>query len=360
MTNGVPASLRKRNPTHGLPPGTVLYVGQERRHTPSMQWIAYTDRAVTEIDPATLETAAAKSLPGQIGWLNIDGLSDTALLEEVGRHFDIHALTLEDIANTTQRPKYDLFDQYAFLTFKMLRVDPTNPKGIIAEHVGLVLKNDLAITFQEAPGDVFGFVRERIRSGRGRIRSMKADYLAYSLLDAVIDGYFSVLEAQGDQIAELDEALLEGHPSANFLRDIHRLKRQIIYVRRAAWPLRELIGSIQKTRTELFDDSTDMYFRDLYDHCIQVLDSIETDRDLLASLTELYVSITGNRMNEIMKVLTIIATLFIPLTFVAGVYGMNFRHMPELHQTWGYPAVLVLMLCMTVGMLLFFRRKKWL
>lgn len=359
MTNGVPAPLRKRSSKHGLPPGTVRYVGPARNHKPSLQWIAYDDQVATDINPATLKKTTEKSPRGQIGWLNIDGLHDTALLEEIGRHFDVHALTLEDIANTHQRPKFDLFDQYAFLTFKMLRVDPAHPQEILAEHVGLVLKKDRVITFQEAPGDVFDFVRERIRSGRGRIRSMKADYLAYSLLDAVIDGYFSVLESQGDQIAELDEILLAGQPSTHFLRDIHRLKRQIIFVRRAAWPLRELIGSIQKTRSDLFADSTDVYFRDLYDHCIQVIDGIETSRDLLASLTELYISITGNRMNEIMKVLTIIATLFIPLTFVAGVYGMNFQHMPELRQAWAYPAVLVLMLGITAGMVIFFRRKKW-
>ncbi len=359
MSNGLKSSLRKRDQKRGLPPGTVLYVGKERDQKPRMQLLAYDADSVSETELPSLDALPAEGRPGEIRWLNVDGLSDVALLENLGRRFDVHALTLEDVANTQQRPKYDLFDHYAFVTFKMLRMDPDNPKAIIAEHVGLVLEKDLVLTFQEAPGDVFDFVRERIRSGQGRIRGLKADYLVFALLDAVIDGYFSVLESLGERISDLDAELLGRKPSPKYLREIHGLKQQIIFIRRCAWPLRELVNSIQKMRTELFDEKTDVYFRDLYDHCVQVIDNVETYRDLVASLTDLYVSIAGNRMNEIMKVLTIIATLFIPLTFVAGVYGMNFQDMPELRLPWAYPAVLLLMLAMVAGMLYFFRRKGW-
>lgn len=359
MSNGFSSSGQKQNQKRGLPPGTVLYVGKDRDRKPRLQMLAYDADSFSEAELPSVETLDADGRPGVIRWLNVDGLNNTALLEDIGRRFDIHALTLEDIANTHQRPKYDLFKDYAFITFKMLRMDETNPQAIIAEHVGLVLKNNLTITFQEAPGDVFDFVRERIRTGRGKVREMKADYLAFSLLDAVVDGYFSVVESLGDRITELDEALSQPKPAPKLLREIHGLKQQVIFIRRCAWPLRELVNSIQKMRSELFDEKTDMYFRDLYDHCVQVIDTIETYRDLLSSLTDLYMSIAGNRMNEIMKVLTIIATLFIPLTFVVGVYGMNFQDMPELRIPWAYPAVLVLMLSIAVSMLAFFRRKGW-
>jgi magnesium transporter len=359
--DGLKASWQGQDRKLGLPPGTVVYVGKDQNRKPQMQLLAYGADATFETNlscAGELDNAMGRE---KIQWLNLDGLNDVALLEELGRRFDIHPLTLSDIANTHQRPKFELFDHYAFLTFKMLRMEESDHHpSIIAEHVGLVLGRNLVISFQEAPGDVFGFVRDRIRSGRGKIRRMKADYLAYSLLDAVVDGYFSVLESLGDRISELDDDLLQKKPSPGLLREVHALKQQVIYIRRCAWPLRELVSAIQKVRSDLFDEKNDMYFRDLYDHCVQVIDTIETYRDLLSSLTDLYMSIAGNRMNEIMKVLTIIATIFIPLTFVAGVYGMNFEYMPELHHAWAYPGILLLMLFIAAGMLFFFRRKGWL
>ncbi len=359
MTDSLRESLQGQNRKMGLPPGTVIYVGKDLVHPPRMQLMVYDDKAVSEVPEVSIQEVDLGSRHGAVHWLNVEGLNDVALIEEIGRRHQIHSLTLSDIANTRQRPKFELFDDYAFLTFKMLRVDADDPAAIITEHVGLILGKGHVISFQEAPGDVFDIVRERIRTGRGRIRTMKADYLVYSLLDAVIDGYFSVLEALGDRISDLDDELLERKPSPELLREIHALKQQVIFIRRCAWPLRELVGAIQKIRTALISDKLDMYYRDLYDHAVQAIDTIETYRDLLSSLTDLYMSVAGNRMNEIMKVLTIIATIFIPLTFVAGIYGMNFEFMPELHRPLAYPVVLGLMLAMAVGMLAFFRRKGW-
>ncbi len=360
MSDGLKASWQGQDRKLGLPPGTVVYVGKDQTRKPHMQLLAYDADSFVETSLSSAGELDGAMGRGKIQWLNLDGLNDVALLEEIGRRFDIHPLTLSDIANTHQRPKFELFDHYAFLTFKMLRMEDDGSPAIIAEHVGLVLGKGLVISFQEAPGDVFGFVRDRIRSGRGKIRRMKADYLAYSLLDAVIDGYFTVLESLGDRISELDDDLLRKKTSPGLLREVHALKQQVIYIRRCAWPLRELVNAIQKIRSPLFDEKNDMYFRDLYDHCVQAIDTIETYRDLLSSLTDLYMSIAGNRMNEIMKVLTIIATIFIPLTFVAGIYGMNFEFMPELHHPWAYPGILGLMALIAIGMLVFFRRKGWL
>jgi magnesium transporter len=359
MPEGLKDSLHGQDRKRGLPPGTVLYVGKDPGHKPRMQLLAYNDETVAEVGQAALNDLDFSSRHGTVHWLNVDGLNEVSLLEAIGRRFDIHSLTLSDIANTHQRPKFELFDHYAFLTFKMLRLSAGDPPAIIAEHVGLVLLKGGVISFQEAPGDVFDFVRDRIRTGQGRIRRMQADYLVYSLLDAVVDGYFTVLDDLGERIADLDDRLLERQPAPALLREIHALKQQVIFIRRCAWPLRELVGAIQKIRSPLISEKLDMYFRDLYDHSVQALDTIETYRDLLSGLTDLYMSVSGNRMNEIMKVLTIIATIFIPLTFVAGIYGMNFEYMPELRHPLAYPGVLGLMLAVAAGMLLFFRRKGW-
>jgi magnesium transporter len=359
MPDNLKESLQGQDRKYGLPPGTVLYVGKDPSRKPRMQLISYDAETLAERPLESIEDLDTGRRHGAVQWLNVEGLHDVSLLEQIGQRLDIHPLTLSDIANTHQRPKFELFDDYAFLTLKMLRLEGGDSPAILAEHVGLVLGKAHVVSFQEAPGDVFDIVRDRIRTGRGRIRKMKAGYLVYSLLDAVLDGYFSVLEALGDRISDLEDDLLERKPSPAVLREIHALKQQVIYIRRCAWPLRELVGAIQKSRTPLVGDHLDMYFRDLYDHAVQAIDTIETYRDLLSSLTDLCMSIAGMRMNEIMKVLTIIATLFIPLTFVAGIYGMNFDFMPELRHPLAYPVVLGLMLAIALGMLAFFRRKGW-
>ncbi|MDZ4198267.1 MAG: magnesium/cobalt transporter CorA [Kiritimatiellia bacterium] len=359
MSGDSKATLQGQSRKHGLPPGTIVYVGETPLQEPRIHLIRYNENTSSEADLGIAELQRLpRNDPGWIRWLNIDGLSRIELLEKTGDLFGIHLLTLEDIANTNQRPKFDTFDNYLFVTVKMLRFDDTEMK-ILTEHVGLVFTPDCVLSYQEAPGDVFDILRDRIRQGKGRVRGQGSDYLVFCLLDAIVDGYFYVLETLGDRIAELEEQVGEKTHLPEILNRIHELKQEIIYVRRCAWPLREVISSMQKVPETRFSPSVFVYLRDLYDHAVQVIDTLETYRDLLASLTDLHMSMISNRMNEVMKVLTIIATIFIPLTFIAGVYGMNFRFMPELDVWWSYPAVLLLMVGVAWGMLAFFRRKGW-
>ena len=295
---------------------------------------------------------------GKVAWLNVDGVHETDCVEIVGKRFSLHSLTMEDVVNTRQRPKFEDFDSYIFLVFKMLR-----PGGdacsTIAEQVSLVLTPETLISFQEEPGDVFEVVRERIRKNRGRIRRSGADYLFFALMDAAVDGYFDVLEGLGDRISRLDDEVLN-NPQPETLRRIHEMKRELAFLRRCVWPLREMISGLQKRDNDLLTEGLDAYLRDLHDHIAQVIDTVESYRDVLSGLTDLYLSVVSNRMNEVMKVLTLIATIFIPITFVAGIYGMNFEHMPELHWRWSYPVVWLVMLSAAGGMVMYFKRKRWL
>jgi magnesium transporter len=264
----------------------------------------------------------------------------------------------EDILNTTQRPKFDDYGDYLYAVVKMLRWDAEREEAEI-EQVSLVLGKNFVFSFQEREGDVFDPIRHRIRNAKGRIRKMSADYLAYCLIDAIVDGYFVILEHLGDRI-EAVEANLVSNPTPQTLREIHALKRESLLLRRSIWPLREVVSGLERTESQLVADATHVYLRDVYDHSVQVIDTMETFRDMLTGMLDTYLSSLSNRMNEVMKVLTIIATIFIPLTFIAGIYGMNFRHMPELQWRWGYAAALVAMAIVAVGMLLHFRRRKWL
>jgi magnesium transporter len=288
----------------------------------------------------------------------VDGLHDIKLIEEIGRHFQIHPLTLEDIVNTSQRPKWENFENYLYIVLKMLHFRESD-NLVTSEQVSLIVGEKFLISFQEAAGDVFDPVRERIRKGRGRIRQGGCDYLAYALIDAVVDHYFSVLEKIGEQIEMVETALTE-NPRPDTLQMIHDLKRETIYLRKQIWPLREVVNRFAKEETELINETTHVYIRDVYDHTIQIIDTIESFRDILSGMIDLYLSTISNKMNEVMKLLTIIATIFIPITFVAGIYGMNFKVMPELEWKWGYPAVWVVMVSIVFVLILFFRKKRWL
>lgn len=227
------------------------------------------------------------------------------------------------------------------------------------EQISLIIGSNYLISFQEDEGDVFDLIRERIRTDRGRIRKMGSDYLAYSLIDAIVDNYFTVLEKIGESIEDIEDELIK-NPTPEILQKIHTLKRELIFLRKSVWPLRELISRLERWESQLIDKSIDIYLRDVYDHTIQVIDALETFRDMLSGMLDIYLTSASNRMNEVMKVLTIIATIFIPLTLVAGIYGMNFKYMPELDSPWGYPMVYVVMLIISLVMLIYFRRKKWL
>ena len=293
-----------------------------------------------------------------VTWINIDGLHSIETIEKIGKHFELHPLILEDILNTGQRPKCEDYEKCLFMVLKMLRYNDED-NSVRSEQVSLVLGQNFVISFQEAVGDVFEQVRDRIRNAKGRIRKMAADYLAYTLIDSIVDNYFLILERIGEQIESMEEELI-AKPSDKTVRMIHSLKRELIFLRKSVWPLRELINSLQKTESSLITDSTEPYLRDVYDHTIQVIDTIESFRDMVSGMLDIYLSSISNQMNAVMKVLTIIATIFIPLTFIAGIYGMNFKYMPELEWRWGYGLVLLVMIAIAVIMLIYFRRKKWL
>jgi magnesium transporter len=276
----------------------------------------------------------------------------------VGKSFGVHPLVLEDIADTGQRPKMEDFDDYIFVVLKMFRFDDKE-KQVKIEQISLVLGRDFVVSFQEREGDVFDPIRERLRSNKGRVRKAGADYLVYALMDAVIDNYFFIMEKLGEAIEEIEDKVVIS-PTSETVQTIHDLKRQMIVLRKAVWPLREVISRLEQSESTLIAKSTLIYLRDAYDHTVQVMDSVDTFRDTLSGMLDIYLSSVSNRMNEIMKVLTIIATIFIPLTFIVGIYGMNFRNMPELGQPLGYPLVLIVMALIACVMLVYFRRKGWL
>ena len=292
-----------------------------------------------------------------VTWINIDGLGQMELIEKLGECYGLHSVIIEDILNTDQRPKMEDFETYVYIVLKMLFYDERN-KAIDAEQVSILLGSNFVISLQERPGDVFETIRERIRNAKGRIRKMGSDYLAYALIDAIVDNYFLILEKVGENIESLEEQLIND-PAPQTLRAIHDSKREMIFLRRSVWPLRELISGLLRNETKLVKKNTQIFLRDLYDHTIQVIDTIESLRDMASSMIDIYLSSVSNRMNEVMKVLTIIATIFIPLTFISGIYGMNFKHMPELEWTGGYFVVLSGMAIIGILMLIYFKRKKW-
>lgn len=350
--------MKKRSKKAGLPPGTPVYVGERKDEKVKISILDYDQEHLEEKELEQVEECFSLKDTPTVTWINIDGIHQVDIIEKIGRHFGLHPLIQEDIANTEQRPKIEDFGSYIYIVLKMIYHDESDGE-IKIEQVSLILGENVVISFQERKGDIFNHVRERIRRGKGRIRKMKADYLAYSLLDAVVDSYFFMLEKSGEQIEELEEKVVSESRPQN-LQEIHRLKRTMIFLRRSVWPLREVINILERGESSLIQEATRIYLRDVYDHTIQVIDSVETFRDMLSGMHDTYLSSISNRMNEIMKVLTIIATIFIPLTFIAGIYGMNFKFMPELEWNWGYFAVWIVMVAVAVLMVVFFRRKKWL
>ncbi len=292
-----------------------------------------------------------------VHWLNIDGSHQVDYLEEIGGRLNIHPLVLEDILNTNQRPKLEEYDEYLFIELNMLSWN-AELSLVDAEQISLLLGEKYLITFQEQEKDVFEGVRKRIREGKSRLARGGADYLAYSLIDAVVDNYFIVLENLGEQIEFLEEELVTD-PDPDTLHAIHDLKRELIFLRKSVWPLREVISALERGESRLFRDSSLIYLRDAYDHIIQIIDTIETFREMVSGMLDIYLSSVSNRMNEVMKVLTMIATVFIPLSFIVGLYGMNFQYMPELGWKWGYPMVWGVIIAVVGGMVIYFRRKKW-
>ncbi|PTM00839.1 MAG: magnesium and cobalt transport protein CorA, partial [Bacteroidetes bacterium] len=305
-----------------------------------------------------IEDAVPYKDTDSVTWININGLHYVDEIERIGVQYGLHPLVLEDIVNTSQRPKIDEYDDYLFVVLKMLYYD--KDENIAIEQVSLVLGKNYVLTFQEAKGDVFDTIRDRLRHGKGRIRTLKSDYLLYTLIDAVVDHYFSIVETLGNKIEDLETDLFAGQAKDNINVEVQQLKREILKVRRAIFPLREVINRIEKIEHPLIYKRTITYFRDIYDHLIQVSENIDIYREMIWSLMDMYMTTISNKMNEVMKVLTIIATIFIPLTFIAGIYGMNFENIPELHYEYSYHILWGVMILIFIGMLFYFKRRKWL
>lgn len=350
--------FKKTSRKAGLPPGTLVQIKEKKAEKVKITIIDYDEAQFQEKEVETIEECFPFKDKPTVTWINIDDIHQVEIMEKIGAHFGIHSLILEDIMNTVQRPKIEDFEDYIFVAVKMIYYDEKENETN-AEQVSLIIGPNFVISFQEKEGDMFNPVRERVRKNKGRIRKMKADYLAYALIDTIVDHYFVVLEKLGEKIEGMEEALVT-NPTPETLQTIHTLKRELIFLRKSIWPLREVISVLERGESPLIHESTGIYLRDVYDHTIQVVDTIETFRDMVSGMLDIYLSSISNKMNEVMKVLTIIATIFIPLTFVAGLYGMNFKYIPELEWHWGYFAVLFVMVIIGFGMVLYFRNKKWL
>lgn len=347
----------KRSKKAGLPPGTLVHIGEKRSEKAHIRQINYDESnffdQVAEAPEKYCPTRAATG----ITWINVDGISQTELFQQLGDCFGLHPLVLEDIMNTDQRPKMEDFGDYVYIVLKMLSFD--SRREIVAEQVSLILGQNFLLSFRERESDIFNPIVERIRNAKGLIRKEGADYLAHALLDAVVDHYFVVLEKLEEEIDLLEEEVI-ANATPKTLQKIHRLRRELIFLRKAVFPFRSVISALERGESPFFKQASRIYLRDIYDHTIHIVDTLETFRDLATGLLDIYLSSVSNRLNAVMRILTVIATIFMPLTFLAGLYGMNFKYMPELEWRWGYPAVLLLMLTVGISMQVYFRKKKWL
>jgi magnesium transporter len=350
--------LKLRLKKTGLPPGTLIHVGEQKTDQILISILAYSQDKVQHQAEASVEDCRRFKDRLPVTWINVEGLHQVEILRQLGQIFDLHPLVLEDILNTNQRPKLEAYEDYLYLVLKMLYYEQHNTQ-LIVEQVSLVVKPNVLISFQEQGEDVFDPVRRRVKEGRGQLRKSSTDYLAYTLLDAIVDSYFIVLEKLGEDIELLEEELIRA-PDPDTLEEIYRLKRELIFLHKSVWPLREVISTLTRGETDLFQEATKIYLRDVYDHTIQVIDLIEIYRDLVTGMLDIYLSSVSNKLNNVMKVLTVIATIFIPLTFITSLYGMNFEHMPELGWRWGYPMIWLVMLTISAAMIIYFKKQKWL
>ncbi len=351
--------VKKVSGKAGLPPGTVVHIGERKPGRVRVRVLDYDRDHASEHEIHDIREAFRfRDTPG-VSWINIDGLHDIRLIKQLGAHFGFHPLFLEDIVNTASRSKIEDFGAYIFVVLKMLYQDRDDSRKIVSEHVSLIFSERYVISFQEREGDVFDSIRQRIVSAAGRLRTQGADYLAYRLMDAIVDNYFTLVEFLGEQVDDTEETLLD-RPEKETIHVIHHLKNENLFLRKSIFPLRDILNYLERGESNLVKPETRVYYRDVYDHTIQIMETLETLRDVLSGMTDIYLSSMSNRMNEVMKVLTVFASLFIPLTFLVGVYGMNFDYMPELHWRWSYPVLWLVMIGMGVSLLVFFRRKKWL
>lgn len=343
----------------GLPPGTLIHVGEVHHPDTRISIIDFNAGHYEQQIANSLEQVSkSRDCPDSVTWLNIEGLSDIALIEGLGKQFNIHPLILEDILNTHQRPKVDEYDDCLFLVAKVIQLNK-DTNIVDYQQISILLFDRLIFTFKERQDQMLLPIQERLRSGKGIIRQHGADYLVYLVLDSVIDQYFSMQDSMDEIIDSLEEELLK-NPTRESLIKIQRVKRELIYIRRIVSPQRDMLGVILHTDTPLIGEKTRVYFRDVYDHVLRVSEAIDSYREMMTGLLDIYVSSISNKMNEIMKVLTVFASIFIPLTFLTGIYGMNFENMPELKWKWAYPVVWGVFITLPVVLLIYFKKKKWL
>lgn len=348
----------------GLKPGSLLYVGPERTEKATITIFDYTETELTEREADKVQDCFSYQDLKTMTWIQVQGLHEVELVRKLGEYFEFHPLILEDILNTHLRPKFEDAREYLFFALKRIEL-PETDGDLISDQVSVIWGERYVISFTERATGILDPVRERIRKTSPRIRFMNSDYLAYAIIDTIVDHYFVTLENMGDRIEGIDDELID-NPEPEQLQEIHELKQELVQIRKAIWPVREAVNMLDRSESRLISADTRPYIRDLYDHAIQIRDTIDTYRDMVSGLTDLYMTSVSNRMNNVMKVLTIIATIFIPLSFLAGVYGMNFDtsvsgwNLPELGMKYGYPLFWVLVLIIGGGLLLFFRKKKWL
>lgn len=353
------SGARKRSKKTGQPPGTLIYTGNKKKISPRVSVLTFSATECYEKSGSLLsECLPTQTAADTITWINVQGLTNPALIDEITKQYNLHPLTVEDILSVEQRSKVEEFEHYLFITLKMLFWNDEKRVFTIKE-LSIVIGSNFILTFQEDEFNFFDNIHERIKhSPHQGLRKQRSDYLAYRFIDLVVDYYFLVLEGIGDQIEKVEDLII-ANPTKQTMKNLYRLKRQMLLLRKIIWPIREVINHLLKIEGSIIARETHIYFRDVYDHAVQAIDTIETFRDMLSNMLDIYLSNLTNRMNEIMKVLTIITTTFIPVTFIASIYGMNFEYMPELRWKWGYPIVLFIMLCVILSMAYFFRRKKW-
>ena len=353
----MPRLVRKRAKKAGLPPGSLVYTGTRVQEGVKITIIEYDEQNLSERELTAFAECPLLEDKPTVTWINVSGISRVENLERLGECFNLHPLVLEDILNIDQRPKVEDYEDYLFIVLKKIDQDPQSGE-MVADQVSLVLGGNYLISFQEGDGDIFAPIRERLTAAKGRLRKAGADYLCYALIDLLVDQYFVVLEKFGEKLEFLEDEVVQ-QPNPKTLQEVHRFKNDMIILRKSMWPLREVINRLERRESPLIKEATGIYFKDVFDHTIVAIETVETYRDILSGMLDIYLSSVSNRLNEVMKVLTIIATIFMPLTFLAGLYGMNFKFMPELEWRYGYFSVLILMAAVSLSMLFYFRRRRW-
>jgi magnesium transporter len=355
----MPESLTTASEKTGLRPGSLVHVGNVHDAETKISIIDYNKDNLEQQQVASVEEILRYKDSDTVTWVIIEGLADVDIVERIGSIFGVHQLVLEDILNTNQRPKFEEYEEHLYIVLKCLQAE-AGRFSVSYEQISLLVLHNFVITFKEKKDDLFKPIFQRIKTSKGRFRSLGSDYLTYSILDTIVDQNFILIDSLDDAVNTLEDSMLTAEPSQKELNTIQYLKREIISIRRHVSPVRELMAELLRSESSLINEKTHIYLRDVADHIMRVIESIESYRDILSGLLDIYISSVSNKMNEIMKVLTVFASIFIPLTFLAGIYGMNFEYMPELKWKWAYPTLWIAFLGIPIVLLIYFKKKKWL